>query len=237
MGFDKSAYNYFISSDHAEGDDLNLLEAFFKNKSFSSLLDVASAAGHCSKVINADKKYTLDPSLSMLKTGREKLGLGLAVCAVAEFFPFADNSFDIVSCRIAMHHFSDTKKFFEEVKRVLRPNGWFVLIDSVVDVEDSYLNVLEFVRDATHVRSYRLEEVLSFAGSNFRLEAYTCIYKKHKFYEWASRLSKDENKILEIERSFEELPPNIQEVLNIERAEGKITSYTDKKGVYIFKSL
>jgi len=44
----------------------------------------------------------------------------------AEHTPFADNSFDLITVATAVHWF-DLKKFFQEVERVLKPNGVFAI--------------------------------------------------------------------------------------------------------------
>ncbi len=237
MGFNEAAFNYYISSDHIKGDDLDLIRKNFKNKEFECLLDVATGAGHCAAAVPARKRFTLDPSMPMLKTARDKFGLSMPVCAVAESLPFTDNTFDIITCRIAMHHFRNPHSFFREAKRVLRPLGWMIVIDNVVDVEDSYLNVIEYIRDSTHIRSYTLEEILGFAGEDFRLIDYSCIFKKHDFPEWAGRLAEGPEAVERIENAFKELTDSIQKELEVEKTYGKISAYTDKKGFFVFRSV
>src|SRR6187551_638265 len=51
--------------------------------------------------------------------------------ARAEDLPFPDMSFDLVTCRLAAHHFENTGAFAEEAFRVLMPNGVFALVDNV----------------------------------------------------------------------------------------------------------
>ena len=53
--------------------------------------------------------------------------------ADAAALPFANASFDLVTCRIAPHHFADVPEFLAEVTRVLAPAGRFVLEDSLAD--------------------------------------------------------------------------------------------------------
>ena len=51
----------------------------------------------------------------------------------AESFPYADSAFDLVTCRVAAHHFSDPGTFVREAARVLMPGGVFLLIDGSVE--------------------------------------------------------------------------------------------------------
>ena len=49
--------------------------------------------------------------------------------------PFADRSFDIVSCRFAFHHFQEPAKAFSEMTRVCRPGGRVVLCDALASCD------------------------------------------------------------------------------------------------------
>ncbi len=74
----------------------------------------------------------------------------------AEEIPFADGSFDLVTVRVASHHFSSPAKFVRESARVLKPGGHFLLIDgSVPDADpetEEWLHRGEKWRDPSHGR-------------------------------------------------------------------------------------
>jgi SAM-dependent methyltransferase len=74
----------------------------------------------------------------------------------AEHLPYADASFDLVTCRVAAHHFSSPPDFVRESARVLQPGGWFLLIDgSMQDDEEEaeeWLHQVEKLRDPSHHR-------------------------------------------------------------------------------------
>lgn len=86
--------------------------------------------------------------------------------APADAQPFEDATFDLVTCRIAPHHFPDLPAFVREVARVLRPGGVFVLGDTTVPDDDpeaaDWQNGVEKERDPSHVanRSPREWETL-----------------------------------------------------------------------------
>ena len=67
-----------------------------------------------------------DRSREMLDLARRKPGLGAAaLCeARAEALPFADRSFDVVVANFSWHWFGGEAG--REVRRVLRPGGWFL---------------------------------------------------------------------------------------------------------------
>jgi SAM-dependent methyltransferase len=76
------------------------------------------------------------------------------VVSRAEELPFEDGSFDVVTCRIAAHHFQDIRKAVAEMARVAQR---LVVIEDNVFV-DERVEEAEFLRDPTHVRCYTEEE-------------------------------------------------------------------------------
>jgi ubiquinone/menaquinone biosynthesis C-methylase UbiE len=111
--------------------------------------------------------------------------------ADAQDLPLAGDSVDIVTCRIAPHHFPDPAAFVAEVARVLRPGGRFLLVDSTVPdgpVGDLF-NAYETVRDPSHVRSLTVEEWTALLeGAGFRIEAVEPFRKRHEFDDWTARM-------------------------------------------------
>ncbi len=75
--------------------------------------------------------------------------------AEAEHLPFDDQSFDLVTVRIAPHHFRDVHAFLRETRRVLQPRGVFVLGDTTVPDDAhavaAWQNTVERLRDTSHV--------------------------------------------------------------------------------------
>ncbi|WP_025209822.1 methyltransferase domain-containing protein [Hippea sp. KM1] len=234
MGFNESALNYFYSSDHKQGKDLDFCRAYFKDYSFNRLLDIASAAGHFAKIFNAKTTILCDLSLNMLKVAKEKNNFNRLVLCDAHALPFKSSAFDITGCRIALHHFKNPQMFFSEVRRVLIDGGFFVLIDSIVDIDDAHLNRIELLRDKTHIKSYTIKEIINFSDG-FRLLSFHTIFKEHNFDEWASRLSPSKKQLEAIKEAFLNLPENIKRHLRLKIENGRIVSYTDKKGVFIFQ--
>jgi ubiquinone/menaquinone biosynthesis C-methylase UbiE len=123
-------------------------------------LDVATGTGHTGLFLAAAGwEVTLaDIAPAMLKraaaTARER---GLRVETrehTAESFPYDDNAFDLVTCRVAAHHFSDPSAFVHETARVLKPGGAFLLIDGSIEdgqpVAEEWLHHVEKLRDPSH---------------------------------------------------------------------------------------
>lgn len=126
------------------------------------VLDVATGAGHTAfclaglghDVLAADLAA---PMLERVNEGAAQRGLSIATQQhAAENFPHASGEFDLVTCRVAAHHFSSPADFVRETARVLKPGGYFLLIDgSVADDEpeaEEWLHALEKWRDPSHHR-------------------------------------------------------------------------------------
>jgi ubiquinone/menaquinone biosynthesis C-methylase UbiE len=111
--------------------------------------------------------------------------------ADAQDLPLDDASVDIVTCRIAPHHFPDPAGFVAEVARVLRPGGRFLLVDSTVPEGPAgdFFNAYETVRDPSHVRSLIEAEWRGLlAGAGLRIVAVEVFRKRHEFDDWTGRM-------------------------------------------------
>ncbi|TCK61883.1 class I SAM-dependent methyltransferase [Seleniivibrio woodruffii] len=235
MSFDSSSRNYLNSSDHRTGSDLEYFAGKFGGTRFERALDIACAAGHFAQAVNADTKIVCDMSLNMLKTAGDAFGLDISAVSAAEFLPFAEASFDFAGCRIAMHHFRSPCMFMGEVFRVLKEGGIFVLIDSVVDEGDEHMNRLELVRDETHRKSHTADHIIAMAEcEGFEVKDFALFHKRHNFSEWADRLNPSAQLRERIESEFLSLPEDYKQKYRMETENGRVVSYTDKKGFFIF---
>ena len=73
--------------------------------------------------------------------------------------PFPDASFSIVTSRFAFHHFLDPLAVLREMKRVAKPGGKVMVVDSAPapDRADAF-NRVEKLRDPSHVRAMPVDE-------------------------------------------------------------------------------
>src|SRR5207237_10748877 len=74
------------------------------------VLDVATGGGHVARRLRQEgcTVVTVDPAPGMQPD----------VIVRAEDLPFADRSFDVVTCRIAAHHFEDVHRAVAEMARI-----------------------------------------------------------------------------------------------------------------------
>ncbi len=128
-------------------------------------LDVATGTGFTALAFAPHLRAVigLDVSPGMLAQARrqaEEQGLTNVTFQEgrAESLPFDDNTFDLITCRIAPHHFLSVPTFVSEAAHTLKPGGRFLLADTSVPDDRPELgdwqNQVETLRDPSHVRNY-----------------------------------------------------------------------------------
>lgn len=115
----------------------NYLNSFEKGKvgeilgdiAGKKVLDVGAGTGRLSvSLANAGAEViALDVSEEMLKVLQKKNPRIKIAVGEAEDLPFDDNSFDIVTAAFLIVHLKDLGSFFDEVYRVLKPGGKFLV--------------------------------------------------------------------------------------------------------------
>jgi len=167
--FGASATNYLTSSVHAQGADLDRLAAIAAEQKPTRALDLGCGAGHASFALargGAQRITAYDPSSDMLavvaKEARTRGYEGLETCAgTAEELPFESGTFGLVVTRFSAHHWADVPRALAECARVMAPGGRLIVIDVTAPetpLLDTSLQVVELLRDASHVRNYRVSE-------------------------------------------------------------------------------
>ncbi len=165
--FGKTAASYLTSTPHALGKSLERLVALTSPQKTWRALDVATGGGHVAYTFapHVERMWATDITqemLDMVKGEAQKRGLAnvRTAYAKAEALPFEDASFDLVTCRIAPHHFDSIPEFLGEVHRVLKPSGLFAVVDNVVPAGSvgDYVNAFERFRDPSHLRAWTMEE-------------------------------------------------------------------------------
>jgi ubiquinone/menaquinone biosynthesis C-methylase UbiE len=161
----------------------------------SEALDVATGAGHTAfHLARAGLRVTasdLTPAmLQRVQEGAAERGLDIQTRQhSAEALPYPDATFPLVSCRVAPHHFSSPANFVRESARVLKPGGWFLVIDCSVPDDfpeaEAWLHQLEKLRDPSHNRLLPPREWRSLCEqSGLVVQKLEVAFRKQPDIEW-----------------------------------------------------
>jgi ubiquinone/menaquinone biosynthesis C-methylase UbiE len=162
--FSRYANSYVTSPIHAQGDDLAHMVAWAQPQPNWRMLDVATGGGHTALTFapHVGQVIALDLSEPMLHAARAHHAqngahtIGYAA-GEGERIPFAPRSFDLVTCRIAAHHFPNVDYFINDVARVLKVGGSLLLQDYVLPEEARaarYIDSYNRLRDPSHNRAF-----------------------------------------------------------------------------------
>lgn len=172
--WDERAEAYRQSREHSEGWDLDLIVDWAAGA--RTALDVASGGGHVARRLREAgvQVVSSDPSP----------GMAADVLCHAEDLPFADGSFDVVTCRLAAHHFGDVEAGLGEMARVATER--VLVVDNLwMGEEDEEASRL---RDPSHVRNYSEEEWRAlFAGAGIAVEDAVVGERRIGFDAWLER--------------------------------------------------
>jgi ubiquinone/menaquinone biosynthesis C-methylase UbiE len=197
--FGEAAADYAASSVHARGESLGRLIELVQPKSSWRLLDIATGAGHTAlafapHVAKVTASDITDQMLAEAKRLAAERGLGnvKTTRAKAEDLPFPDMSFDLVTCRLAAHHFDKPRAFVAETFRVLMPGGTLAIVDNISPDKQELANAynhFEKLRDPSHGRCLSLSEwtaLLEAAG--FTVEHSEQMDQDIEFGPWVQRM-------------------------------------------------
>jgi ubiquinone/menaquinone biosynthesis C-methylase UbiE len=164
---------YRESEAHREGRDLELFAEWAVGK---TVLDVATGGGHVAarlreagcQVVTCDSAPGMQPDV---------------ICR-AEDLPFADSSFEVVTCRVAAHHFEDAAAAVREFARV---SGGVVLVADNLFLGEAGEEA-DRLRDPTHVRNYSEGEWRAmFEQAGLEVEAFEREEKWIEADQWLER--------------------------------------------------
>jgi SAM-dependent methyltransferase len=241
--FGDNAAAYATSAPHAKGESLQLLLAATEPGAGWRVLDVATGAGHTALTFAPHVAHVVatDLTLQMLlqtrRLARERgRRLDLARHDAAAL-PFAAETFDLVTCRIAPHHFPAVGTFVREAVRVTKPAGLVAIVDNVVpgthlrgkprrraEKAAAYINAFETLRDPSHVRAlsaHEWERRLADAGTVIIHSSLS--HKTMDFASWTDRTGIDDETRLRLRVMLQQAPEGAAAHLTPQIAGDRIT--------------
>jgi len=197
-------------------------------------LDVATGGGHTALFLarHGWRVTAGDIAPRMLENAARlavEAGFGIETRLFpAERMPFADAAFELVTVRVAPHHFSSPPRFVAEVARVLKPGGHFLLIDGSVPDDDAeteaWLHQMEKWRDPSHGRFLsRAAWAALVRGAGLTVRRCTLQPMKQPDLEWyfetAATPPENRARVLEAVRTA---PDRVRAALRLGEEDGRI---------------
>jgi ubiquinone/menaquinone biosynthesis C-methylase UbiE len=245
--FGANAANYATSKVHAKGASLARLVELVAPQPGWRALDVATGAGHTAAIFAPHVASVIASDLTdemiaqAAKLAREKSLSNMSTAkADAEALPFPDASFELVTCRIAPHHFPDIPAFVAEVWRVLTPGGTFALVDNVspdaqstpgfpqVELRDAAAgyNAFEKLRDPSHGRAWTAAEWIALAEDvGFTIAHRELLPKAMEFAPWCKTMAVAPQTVTQLRSMLTEAKPALKAFLK-PVAEGSDIGFT-----------
>jgi ubiquinone/menaquinone biosynthesis C-methylase UbiE len=237
--FGAIAAAYVASPGHATGDDLAQLTAWGRALAPGRVLDMATGGGHTALALApiARRVIAYDVTEPMLRAARGLLrDRGTATAAFVagdvEALPFEDGAFDVVTCRIAAHHFADVATAVREVRRVLRPGGSFLLQD-ILGHDDAeaaaFIVEVERRRDPSHVRAYRAVEWKAFLrAAGLTIMDTAVVAKGRPWEEWTTRTRMTPEARRDLDSFVLAASERCRAAFDFRVAESHVESFTDR---------
>lgn len=239
----EKAADAYATGEHKSGQELDLVVQFAAPRGSERALDIGAGAGHTALALARHVRSVVvtDPVEGMLAAARRVLEQAWVhnaefMLATAEHLPFEATSFDVVTSRLAAHHFEDVPLAMREVARVLRPGGVFIFVDTLAPEETesaAFQDEVERLRDPTHRRIYAKAEWIAFSErAGLTVQQVQEVRKAHDFESWLERGGEDAGTMQQVRERFLGAPPTAVRDLQIVVRDGLVTSFTDRKLVF-----
>ena len=136
----------------------------------SKVLDVGCGTGfatlYLGSILTDGQACGIDLSEGMIKKAKEKIPGELETKVEfrqsgSDNIPYEDGKFDGIICTNSFHHYQNPLKSLSEMKRVLKPGGQLVILDTARNLSlytwlwDRYLRIFE----KGHIRYYTTKEL------------------------------------------------------------------------------
>lgn len=220
--FSRHAAEYVTSETHAKGDDLERILALAAPQSHWIAIDIATGGGHTALKLapHVQQMVAADLALPMLRGARDFItAKGSAnveyVNCDAEAFPFAAGTFDLVTCRIAPHHFPHAERFVMEAARILKRGGVFLMQDQVLPDDRraaQYWEAFERLRDPSHHKSFDEYQWRGmFLDAELVVEHVEILRKSANLVKWANMQAATQTIIDHLQILLHQAPPAVAE--------------------------
>jgi len=225
--FGNVAANYATSTVHASGEDLNRMVQISNLSGKERVLDAGCGAGHTAlafaphiaEVVAYDLTASMLEQVEQLAAQRNVTNLTTRRGDVEEL-PFEDASFDLVVSRLSAHHWPHPARALAEFKRVLKPNGQFILSDIVAAEDptlDTFLQTVELLRDPSHVRDHSISQWnMMLRDTGFTSDVLFTWQLPLDFDSWVIRMATPAPSISMIKTLFDGAPSEVRAAMDVQ---------------------
>lgn len=229
--FGAAASGYVTSDVHAQGESLAALLELTAPQPNWQVLDVATGAGHTALLFAPKVAHVvaLDLTEAMLvETQNLARRRGIrnleTVRGDAEAIPFPAGRFDLVTCRLAFHHFPNPESATAELVRVIKPGGFLGFTDNITVEEPdaaAFYNAYEKLRDPSHYWVGSQPSLIDrFKKAGLEVTHSRSFTKEFEFQSWADRqhvAERDKRTLLEM---MQQVPDTLQRLFQPRWADG-----------------
>lgn len=173
QSFSHAAHTYDSVAQLQRSIGQKLLHLFFSGNLTGNVVDVGCGTGFLTQSLqpfcqNANL-IALDLAVPMLNITKEKLGMTTNyVCADAEFFPFSENSLNVVASNVALQWCLPIEKALNELHRVLKNDGFLAFSifgsQTLCELKTAWTSVDDFAHVNDFYNSDDLKQLLATAG-------------------------------------------------------------------------
>jgi SAM-dependent methyltransferase len=243
--FAPAARDYVTSATHAHGADLQRLVDLAAPRGHELALDVATGGGHTALAFAPRVRLMIasDLTFSMLQAARDHIrAQGVTnvayLRAEAESLPCPPASLDIITCRVAAHHFADVRAFVSGAAAALRPGGLLLVSDHIglEDAEqDAFMDRFERWRDPSHVRAYSYAEWRGFCAEAGLEVTYSedDPREPYEFTSWTARMRMRDEDRDALEAWLLASPSHLRERFDVVERERRVESLRGTFGIIV----
>lgn len=234
--FGTYAQNYVSSTVHGSGYTLDRLIELLEPKPGQLALDLATGGGHVAlalarRGVNVAASDLTAPMLAAAQTFiRGQHVAANFICLDAQDVPFADNTLDIVTCRLAPHHFPDVTRYVRECVRVVRPGGIVGLVDHAGAADSHvsrYVNAYEKLRDPSHVWEYSQDQwEVMFSDAGLQIKSSELARTRINFNWWTNMQNNDADTVIRLRVMLQQAPATVAAWLEPDLPENGEASFT-----------
>jgi ubiquinone/menaquinone biosynthesis C-methylase UbiE len=215
--FGANAAAYVTSTVHAQGESLARLVELTNPQPTWLVLDISTGAGHTALAFAPHVACVIATDLTpQMLEAAGKLAQERGITNVefrladAQRLPFDSNYFNLVTNRIALHHYPDMRAAIREMARVCQPGGLVALVDNIVPPQEdaaAFINRFETLRDPSHHWAYSVAQLEdAFAEVQLAVVHSTTLPKSMEFEPWVRRMGASETTRAELRTMLLDAP-------------------------------